>query len=113
MAFRTAASMTVREAARRAKPVILEPVMRVEIRTPEQFFGDVMGDVSRRRGNILGSESLGAMQIVRAEIPLSEMFGYTTDLRSLTQGRATNTMEFDHYEPVPANIAQSLIKGKG
>jgi elongation factor G len=112
MAFKTAASMTVREAARRAHPIILEPIMRVEIRTPEQFFGDVMGDVSRRRGNILGSEAVGNMQIVRAEIPLAEMFGYTTDLRSMSQGRASSSMEFAHYAPVPAHVEKDL-RAKG
>ncbi|MBI2761856.1 MAG: elongation factor G [Chloroflexi bacterium] len=112
MAFKTAASMTVREAVRRAKPIILEPVMRVEVRTPEQFFGDVMGDVSRRRGNILGSEAVGNMQIVRAEIPLAEMFGYTTDLRSMSQGRASSSMEFAHYAAVPPQVEKEL-KAKG
>jgi elongation factor G len=112
MAFKTAASMTVREAVRRAKPIILEPVMRVEIRTPEQFFGDVMGDVSRRRGNILGSEAVGNMQIVRAEIPLAEMFGYTTDLRSMSQGRASSSMEFAHYAAVPPQVEKEL-RSKG
>ncbi|MFN8558542.1 MAG: elongation factor G [Dehalococcoidia bacterium] len=112
MAFRTAASMTVREAVKRANPVILEPVMRVEIRTPEQFFGDVMGDVTRRRGHIVGSEAVGAMQIVRAEIPLAEMFGYTTDLRSMSQGRASSSMEFDHYAPVPPQVDKEL-RAKG
>jgi elongation factor G len=108
MAFKTAASMTVREAVRRAKPTILEPVMRVEVRSPEQFFGDVMGDVSRRRGHIVGSEAVANMQIVRAEIPLAEMFGYTTDLRSMSQGRASSSMEFDHYAPVPPQVEKQL-----
>ncbi len=112
MAFKTAASMTVREAVRRASPVILEPIMKVEIRTPEQFFGDVMGDVARRRGNIIGSDAAGNMQIVRAEIPLAEMFGYTTDLRSMSQGRASSSMEFAHYSAVPPQVEREL-KAKG
>ncbi len=110
LAFRTAAAMTVREAVRRASPIILEPIMRVEIRTPEQFFGDVMGDVTRRRGHIVGTESLGTMQVVRAEIPLAELFGYTTDLRSMTQGRASASMEFSHYAPVPPQLERELTK---
>ncbi len=112
MAFKTAASMTVREAVRRASPIILEPIMKVEIRTPDQFFGDVMGDVSRRRGHIHGSEALANMQIVRAEIPLAELFGYTTDLRSMTQGRASMSMEFDTYAPVPPQVEKEL-RAKG
>jgi elongation factor G len=110
LAFKTAAAMTVREAVRRANPIILEPIMRVEIRTPEQFFGDVMGDVTRRRGHIVGTEALGTMQVVRAEIPLAELFGYTTDLRSMTQGRASSSMEFSHYAPVPPQIERELTK---
>jgi elongation factor G len=108
IAFKTAASMTVREAVRRASPVILEPIMRIEVRTPEQFFGDVMGDITRRRGHITGSEAVGNMQIVRAEVPLAELFGYTTDLRSMSQGRASSSMEFDHYAPVPPQVERQL-----
>ena len=108
IAFRTAASMTAREAVRRAHPIILEPIMRVEVRTPDQFFGDVMGDITRRRGHIIGSEPLGNTQIVRSQIPLAELFGYTTDLRSMTQGRAGMSMEFDHYAPVPPQIERQL-----
>ncbi|MER3420927.1 MAG: elongation factor G [Chloroflexota bacterium] len=110
LAFKTAAAMTVREAVRRAHPIVLEPIMRVEIRTPEQFFGDVMGDVTRRRGHIVGTEALGPMQVVRAEIPLAELFGYTTDLRSMTQGRASASMEFSHYAPVPPQLERELTK---
>ncbi len=108
MAFKTAASMTVREAVRRAAPTILEPVMKIEVRTPEQFFGDVMGDITRRRGHIIGSEAIGNMQIVRAEVPLAELFGYTTDLRSMTQGRASSSMEFSHYAQVPPQVEKQL-----
>jgi elongation factor G len=112
MAFRTCASMCVKEAVREQGGVILEPVMKVEVTTPDQFFGDVLGDINSRRGLVQHTEARGNAQVVRALVPLAEMFGYTTDLRSMTQGRATNTMEFDHYEPVPNNIQQALIKGK-
>jgi elongation factor G len=112
MAFRTCASMCVKEAVQEAGGVILEPIMRVEVVTPDQFFGDVLGDLNARRGMIQNSEVRGNTQVIRVLVPLAEMFGYTTDLRSLTQGRATNTMEFDHYEPVPGNIQQALIKGR-
>jgi len=112
MAFRTCASMCVKEAVKSAGGQILEPIMRVEVVAPEQFFGDVLGDLNSRRGIIQHSESRGNAQVIRALVPLAEMFGYTTVLRSLTQGRATNTMEFDHYEPVPSNIQQQLIKGR-
>ena len=109
MAFRMAGSMGAKEAFRRAGPVVLEPVMKVEITTPEQYFGDVMGDISSRRGHILHTEVRGGTQIVRALVPLAELFGYTTDLRSMTQGRATNTIEFDHYQEVPRNISEGLL----
>jgi len=112
MAFRTAGSMAVKEAVKSAGGVLLEPIMKVEVVTPDQFFGDVLGDLNARRGMIQSSEARGNTQVIRALVPLAEMFGYTTDLRSLTQGRATNTMEFDHYEEVPSNIAQALIKGR-
>ena len=113
IAFKTAASMTVREAVRRAQPFILEPVMKVEVRSPEQFFGDVMGDVTRRRGQIAGTEAVGNQQIVRADIPLGELFGYTTDLRSMSQGRASSSMEFSHYAQVPPQVEKELrTKGR-
>ena len=89
-------------------PVMLEPIMKVEVRTPEQFFGDVLGDINSRRGHVLDVEAFGTLQIIRCQIPLAETFGYTTELRSMTQGRATHTMEFDHYEPVPASVAEKL-----
>jgi len=110
MAFRTCASMCVKDAVKKAGGVLLEPIMKVEVVTPEDFFGDVLGDLNARRGMIQGSEVRGNAQVVRALVPLAEMFGYTTDLRSMTQGRATNTMEFDHYEAVPENLARQLIK---
>jgi elongation factor G len=109
MAFRMAGSIGAKEAFRRAGPVVLEPVMKVEITTPEQYFGDVIGDVSSRRGHILHTEVRAGTQIVRTLVPLAELFGYTTDLRSMTQGRATNTIEFDHYQEVPRNISEGLL----
>jgi elongation factor G len=91
-----------------AEPVLLEPIMKVEVRAPEQFFGDVLGDLNARRGHVLDVETFGTLQIIRAQLPLAETFGYTTDLRSLTQGRATHTMEFDHYAEVPPQVAEKL-----
>ena len=101
MAFKVAGSMALREAARRAKPVLLEPIMAVEVVTPEEFMGDVIGDLNRRRGRIEGMEPRGNAQVIRAYVPLAEMFGYATDLRSQTQGRATYTMQFERYERGP------------
>jgi len=113
MAFKNAGSIGVKEAARKAGIVILEPVMRVEVRCPEDYFGAVVGDINSRRGMIVGTDSMGKTQIVHAQIPLAETFGYSTELRSLTQGRATYSMEFDHYEEVPKNIAAQLTKQAG
>ena len=110
MAFTTAASICFQEAMRRAQPVMLEPIMKLEISTPESFVGDVVGDVAARRGQVHGVEARGAVQIVGAMIPLAETFGYTTALRSMTQGRATSSMEFDHYEEVPAAVAEAAAK---
>jgi len=110
MAFKNAASIGVKEAARKAGIVILEPIMKVEVRAPEDYFGAVVGDINSRRGTIMGTESMGKTQIVHSMVPLAETFGYSTDLRSLTQGRASYSMEFDHYEEVPKNIAASLTK---
>ena len=104
MAFATAASMGFREAMRRSDPVQLEPIMKVELATPDEFFGDVLGDVSGRRGQVQGTEVRGPLQIIGAQIPLAELFGYTTSLRSMTQGRATASMEFDHYAAVPQSV---------
>ncbi|MEX2372239.1 MAG: elongation factor G, partial [Dehalococcoidia bacterium] len=112
MAFETAGSIGMREALSAAGAVLLEPIMKVEITTPEDYFGDVLGDVSSRRGLVQGAEAVANTQIIRAFVPLSEMFGYTTDLRSMTQGRATSSMEFDHYEQVPSNIAEEISKRK-
>ncbi|MPZ50872.1 MAG: elongation factor G [Dehalococcoidia bacterium] len=108
MAFRMAAIEGMRKAMNKAEPVVLEPIMKIEVRTPEQFFGDVLGDLNARRGHVLDVETFGTLQIVRAQMPLAETFGYTTELRSLTQGRATHTMEFDRYEIVPPHIAEKL-----
>jgi elongation factor G len=110
MAFKNAGSIGVKEAARKAGIVILEPIMKVEVRCPEDYFGSVVGDINSRRGIIMGSESMGKTQIVNAMVPLAETFGYSTDLRSLSQGRASYSMEFDHYEEVPKNIAAALTK---
>ncbi len=110
MAFKIAASMAFREAAKQANPVILEPVMKVEVVTPEEYMGDIVGDLNRRRGRVLGMEDRGNAKVITAEVPLAEMFGYATQLRSLSQGRANYTMIFDHYEEVPANIAKEIIE---
>jgi elongation factor G len=111
MAFKVAGSMAVQEAARRAKPVLLEPVMAVEVVTPEEFLGDVIGDLSRRRGKVEGQERRGNALAVQAKVPLGEMFGYATDLRSSTQGRATFTMQFERYEEVPQSVAEQITEG--
>ncbi len=114
MAFKIAGSMGLKEGAAKAKPVLLEPIMAVEVVAPEEYLGDVMGDLSSRRGRVNGMESRGGAQIVNAHVPLSSMFGYSTDLRSSTQGRATYTMTFDHYDQVPKAIAEEIIsKTKG
>ena len=109
MAFKLAGSMGFREGARQANPVILEPLMKVEVEVPEEYMGDVIGDISKRRGQVNGMNDRAGNKIVDAFVPLSEMFGYSTDLRSMTQGRATYAMEFDHYEEVPANVAKEII----
>jgi elongation factor G len=110
MAFKLAASMGFKEGARKANPVILEPMMKVEVEVPEEYMGDVIGDLNRRRGQVEGMDDRAGNKIVNAFVPLSEMFGYSTDLRSATQGRATYTMEFDHYDEVPKNVAEEIIK---
>jgi elongation factor G len=110
MAFKIAGQMAFKKAAEMAKPVLLEPIMGVEVVTPDEYMGDVMGDLSSRRGRIEGMEARGNTQVVRAQIPLSEMFGYSTDLRSRTQGRATYTMQFHSYQQVPEVISQEIIK---
>jgi elongation factor G len=110
MAFKIAGSMCFREGAKKASPVLLEPIMRVEIATPEEYMGDVVGDINRRRGIIQGMEDTPSGKTVSCEVPLSEMFGYATDLRSATQGRATYSMQFEKYNETPANIAEAIIK---
>jgi len=109
VAFKMAGSIGIKEAARKAGPILLEPIMLVEVTTSEEFYGDVIGDINRRRGIILGMESRGAMHVVRAHVPLSEMFGYVNDLRSMTSGRANYSMEFAQYDPVPRNLADEII----
>ena len=111
-AFKIAGSMALQDAAKKAKPVILEPIMKTEVITPEAFFGQVISDVSSRRGKIEETKERMDMKVIDASVPLSEMFGYATALRSLTEGRASFTMQFDRYEPVPANIAQEIVEGK-
>ena len=113
IAFKVAGSLAFKEAARRAKPVLLEPIFAVEVVTPEDFLGEVIGDLSRRRGRIEGQERRGNALTVTARVPLSEMFGYATDLRSNTQGRANYTMQFEAYEEVPPNIAEKVVEARG
>jgi elongation factor G len=115
MSFELCAKGGFREAARKAKPVLLEPIMKIEVITPEQYMGDVTGDLNRRRGMLEGMDSRAGAQVIKAKVPLSEMFGYVTQLRSLSSGRASSTMEFSHYNPAPNNIAEEVIarvKGK-
>jgi elongation factor G len=109
IAFKIAGSMAFKEAARKASPVLLEPIMSVEVVVPEDFMGDVIGDLNSRRGKVLGMDTRPAAQAIDARVPLAQMFGYATDLRSMSQGRATYTMQFSHYEPVPANVAEGII----
>ncbi len=112
MAFKMAASMAFKEAMKKGNSVLLEPIFAVEVVTPEDYMGDVMGDLNSRRGMIQGMEARNGAQVIRAHVPLSEMFGYATDLRSTTQGRATYTMIFDHYAQVPASVAKAISEGK-
>jgi elongation factor G len=109
MAFKIAGSMAFQDAAKKAKPVLLEPIMRVEVVVPKDYLGDVMGDLSSRRGRIQSQEDRGGTQIINARVPLSEMFGYATDLRSRTQGRATYSMHFDRYEQAPSNVSEEVV----
>ncbi len=109
MAFKIAGSLAYKEAAKKANPVILEPIMKVEVEVPDQYLGDVLGNINRRRGQIQGTEMKFGLQCITANVPLSEMFGYTNDLRGLTQGRGTSNMEFSHYSEVPKNVAEKII----
>lgn len=112
--FEMAAKQGFRESAKKAKPILLEPIMRVEVVTPEQYMGDVTGDLNRRRGLMEGMDSRNNLQVIKAKVPLSEMFGYVTQLRSLSSGRATSTMEFSHYAPAPSGITEEVVaKARG
>ena len=114
MAFKIAGSMGFKNGALKANPVLLEPYMKVEVTIPEEYMGDVIGDLNSRRGRIEGMEARSGAQVITAYVPLSEMFGYATDLRSKTQGRGNYSMEVDHYEEVPKNIAEAIVaKNKG
>ncbi|HDK17356.1 MAG TPA: elongation factor G, partial [Nitrospirae bacterium] len=114
MAFKIAASMAFKDGAKKAKPVLLEPIMAIEVVTPEEYLGDVMGDLNSRRGKVRTIEQRAKVQVISAQVPLSAMFGYATDLRSKSQGRATYTMQFSHYDEVPKNISENIIaKVKG
>jgi elongation factor G len=113
-AFQIAGSMGVKDGLRRASPTLLEPIMKVDVVMPEEFMGDVMGDLSGRRGHILGMEGRSSNQMVHANVPLATMFGYATVLRSMTQGRATYSMEFDHYQQLPQSLVDEIVaKAKG
>jgi elongation factor G len=114
MAFKIAGSMGFKEGCAKASPIILEPIMSVEVVVPEDYMGDVIGDLNSRRGRIMGMDSRAGAQVVSSMVPLASMFGYSTDLRSATQGRATYAMTFDHYEPVPKSVAEEIVaKVKG
>ena len=113
IAFKIAGSMAFKDATKKASPVLLEPIMAVEVVTPEEFMGEVIGNISSRRGKVLGMDSRGTAQIIQAQVPLAQMFGYATDVRSMTQGRATYTMQFSHYEPVPTSISEAISAKSG
>ena len=110
MAFQIAGSMGAQAAAREAGPVLLEPLMQVEVLTPDEFMGEVTGNLSARRGRVSGMEARGSAQAITAEVPLASMFGYSTDVRSMTQGRATYTMQFARYAPVPTHVTESIVE---
>ena len=109
MAFKVAGSMAFKDASKHANPVLLEPIMRVEVVVPEEYMGDIMGDMNGRRGRVQSMDTHGGTQIVTVRVPLSEMFGYATDLRSRTQGRATFSMHFDRYEQTPKNVSEEVV----
>jgi elongation factor G len=109
MAFKIAGSLAIKAAAKKARPALLEPIMSVEVVVPEEYMGDVIGDLNSRRGRIEGMELRGTSQIIKSMVPLSEMFGYATELRSRTQGRGSFTMHFGRYEEVPSNLAEEII----
>jgi elongation factor G len=108
-AFQIAGSIGFKDGMRKGKPVLLEPIMKVDVSMPEEHMGDVMGNLTGRRGHILGMEGRGTTQIVHALVPLATMFGYATDLRSMTQGRASHSMEFHHYQPLPQSLADEIV----
>ena len=112
IAFKIAGINGLSRSRQEGKPVLLEPIMKIEVVTPEKFMGDVTGSINSKRGQIEGMEERGLARAIRAKVPLSEMFGYTTTLRSMTEGRASFTMEFDHYEVVPQNVAATIIAGR-
>ena len=112
-AYKIAASMALKEAAKKCQPVILEPIMKIEVTVPEQYYGDVLGDISRRRGQMTGESQRANAKIIEAEVPLSEMFGYVTDLRSMTQGRGNYVMQFDHYGETPRYVQEEILKKAG
>jgi elongation factor G len=113
IAFKLAAINAFKEAAQKASPVILEPIMKIEVTTPEKFMGDINGNINSKRGIVEGMDDRDMVKVIHAKVPLSEMFGYTTALRSMTEGRANMTMEFDHYEVVPPNVAAEIKKMRG
>jgi len=113
MAFKIAASMATKQLSQKGGAVLLEPVMKVEVVTPEDYMGDVMGDLNRRRGLIQGMEDTPAGKVIRAEVPLGEMFGYATDVRSMSQGRASYSMEFVRYAEVPSSVAEAIVARQG
>ncbi len=110
MAFKIAGSMAIQDACKKAKPVLMEPIMKVEVIVPDEYLGDVMGDINSRRGNVQGMDQRKDAQVINANVPLSKMFGYVTDLRSLTQGRAVFHMEFSDYKQVPASVEAEIIE---
>ncbi|MCX6780484.1 MAG: elongation factor G, partial [Candidatus Magasanikbacteria bacterium] len=110
--FKMAGSMAFQAACKKANPVIMEPIMKIEVVTPEQFMGDCIGDLNSKRGQIQEMTDRGQMKVVKAIVPLASMFGYVTSLRSMSQGRASSSMEFSHYADVPGNVAQNIIAGK-
>jgi len=113
VAFKVAASMAVKDGARKAEVVLLEPIMSVEVTTPDEFMGDVIGDLNSKRGQIQEMEQRGNVRVVHAKVPLSEMFGYSTQIRGMTQGRASFSMEPSHYQEVPRNVAQEIVESRG
>jgi len=114
LSFELAAKMGFREAGKKAKPVIMEPIMKLEVVTPEEYMGDIVGDLNRRRGTVNGMDDRNNAKVIKAFVPLSEMFGYVTSLRTLSSGRATSSMEFERYEAAPTNVAEEVIaKAKG